>query len=183
MYEDEAQEYEDMSKPEAAEKRKRRLRIKGLKRKKRDNPYEFINGGSDVVGLVFLEIRKITDLPPESNFTKTSFDMDPFVVTSLGKKTYRTKKVHHNLNPVYNEKMIFQLLSHEQSYYCAFTVIDHDKYSGNDFIASASIPVKELMDKAPKANPDTGLYELPDLPEYVSVPASPLYETGHVTVV
>ncbi|KAK5658527.1 hypothetical protein OQA88_1919 [Cercophora sp. LCS_1] len=169
VYEDETPEDEDPTKPETIEKRKRRLRIKGLKRKKRENPYEFINGGSDVVGIIFLEICNITDLPPESNLTKTSFDMDPFVVASLGKKTYRTKTIRHNLNPVFNEKMIFQLLGHEQSYQFSFTVIDRDKYSGNDFIASVNFPVKDLIEKAPKADPETGLYNLKDVPEYAPV--------------
>lgn len=168
IYDDETPEDEDPTKPESAEKRKRRLRIKGLKRKKRENPYEFSNGiSNDVVGLIFLEIVKITDLPPESNWTKTSFDMDPFVVASLGKKTYRTKVVRHNLNPVYNEKMIFNVLGHEQTYSFAFTVIDRDRYTGNDFIASTSLPLKELMEKSPKADPDTGLYKIRDPPEYV----------------
>ncbi|KAF3760944.1 hypothetical protein M406DRAFT_268734 [Cryphonectria parasitica EP155] len=168
VYDDETPEEEDLSKPENIEKRKRRLRIKGLKRKKRDNPYEFLNGGSnDVVGLIFLEIVKITDLPRESNFTRTGFDMDPFVVASLGKKTYRTKVVRHNLNPVYNEKMIFNVLSHEQTYSFAFTVIDRDRYTGNDFIASTSLPLKELLEKAPEADPETGLYAIREPQEYV----------------
>lgn len=168
VYDDETPEDEDLSKPENIEKRKRRLRIKGLKRKKRDNPYEFLNGGSnDVVGLVFLEIVKIIDLPRESNFTRTGFDMDPFVVASLGKKTFRTKVVRHNLNPVYNEKMIFNVLGHEQSYSFAFTVIDRDRYTGNDFIASTSLPLKEVMDNAPKADPDTGLYAIREPQDYV----------------
>ncbi|KAK4148613.1 phosphatidylserine decarboxylase-domain-containing protein, partial [Chaetomidium leptoderma] len=170
VYDDETPEDEDPTKPETAEKRRRRLRIRGLKRKKRDNPYEFINGGSDVVGIIFLEICNINDLPPESNLTKTSFDMDPFVVASMGKKTYRTKTIRHNLNPVFNEKMIFQVLGHEQAYSFSFTVIDHDKYSGNDFIASVNFPVKELIEKSPKADPDTGLYNLKDVPEF-SAPA------------
>lgn len=169
---DETPEDEDPTKPEAIEKRKRRLRVKGLKRKKRQDPYEFTNGGSDVVGLIFLEICNITDLPPESNFTKTSFDMDPFVVASLGKKTYRTRVVRHNLNPVFNEKMLFHVLSHEQSYSFAFTVIDRDKYSGNDFIASTSFPLQELIEKSPKANPETGLYELKEPAEYVPIQKS-----------
>ncbi|KAK3328364.1 phosphatidylserine decarboxylase-domain-containing protein [Cercophora scortea] len=170
VYEDETTpEDEDPSKPEGIEKRKRRLRIKGLKRKKRENPFEFTNGGSDVVGIIYLEICNIVDLPPESNLTKTSFDMDPFVVASLGKKTYRTKTIRHNLNPVFNEKMIFQLLGHEQSYSFAFTVIDRDKYSGNDFIASVNFPVKDIIEKAPKADPETGLYNLKDVPEYTPV--------------
>ncbi|KAI0148730.1 phosphatidylserine decarboxylase-domain-containing protein [Xylariaceae sp. FL1272] len=170
LEDDETPEEEDPTQPEAIEKRKRKLRIKGLKRKKRKNPYEFVNGaggGSDVVGLVFLEIVNIQDLPPESNFTKTSFDMDPFVVASLGKKTYRTKVIRHNLNPVFNEKMLFHVLSHEQAYSFAFTVIDRDKYSGNDFIASTSFPVNEIIDKSPKADPETGLYDVKGPAEYV----------------
>ncbi|KAH8670948.1 phosphatidylserine decarboxylase-domain-containing protein [Xylariales sp. PMI_506] len=175
---DETPEEEDPTKPETIEKRKRRLRVRGLKRKKRQNPYEFTNGGSDVVGLIFLEIINITDLPPESNFTKTSFDMDPFVVASLGKKTYRTRVVRHNLNPVFNEKMLFQVLSNEQTYSFAFTVIDRDKYSGNDFIASTSFPLKEIMDNCPKADPETGLYDLKDPPEYEPVKKSRLAKLG-----
>ncbi|KAK0616063.1 phosphatidylserine decarboxylase-domain-containing protein [Bombardia bombarda] len=178
VYDDETPEDEDPNKPETIEKRKRRLRIRGLKRKNRQNPYEFTNGGSDVVGVIYLEICNITDLPPESNLTKTSFDMDPFVVASLGKKTYRTKTIRHNLNPNFNEKMIFQLLGHEQQYSFAFTVIDHDKYSGNDFIASVSLPIKDIIDKSPKADPETGLYSLKDAPEYTPVSKSRFMRLG-----
>ncbi|KAI8625723.1 phosphatidylserine decarboxylase-domain-containing protein [Xylariaceae sp. FL1651] len=175
---DETPEDEDPNKPEAIEKRKRRLRIKGLKRKKRQNPYEFTNGGSDVVGLIFLEICNITDLPPESNFTKTGFDMDPFVVASLGKKTYRTRVVRHNLNPVFNEKMLFHVQNHEQAYSFSFTVIDRDKISGNDFIASTSLPVHDIIEKSPQADPETGLYDLQEPAEYVPAQKSRLARLG-----
>lgn len=158
-------ESEDASKPETAEKRRRRLRIRGLKRKNRRRAYAFTNTDSDVMGIIYLEICRITDLPPESNLTRTSFDMDPFVVASLGRKTYRTRRVRHNLNPVFNEKMIFQLLGHEQSYSFLFTVIDHDKYSGNDFIASCTFPVQDLLKKAPQADPSTGLYDMREVYE------------------
>jgi phosphatidylserine decarboxylase len=161
-------ETEDPSKPETVEKRRRRMRIKGLKKRKQHQLYAF-NGDSDVVGIIFLEIGKITDLPPEKNLTRTSFDMDPFVVASLGKKTYRTRVKRHNLNPVFNEKMIFQVLRHEQSYSIAFTVIDRDKLSGNDFIASTTIPLHEITSTAPKADPETGLYDLRDPPESTTV--------------
>ncbi|KAF9882387.1 phosphatidylserine decarboxylase [Colletotrichum karsti] len=165
--EDDTPEDEDPSKPEVAEKRKRRLRIKGLKKKRREGAFEFNNSGGDVVGIIYLEVVNITDLPPEPNSTRTTFDMDPFVVASLGKKTYRTKRVRHNLNPVFNEKMIFQVQGHEQTYSFSFTVMDHDKYSGNDFIADCNLAVRELVDKAPKADPETGLYELPEPHEFV----------------
>lgn len=168
--EEPSDETDDPTKPDAIEKRKRRLRIKGLRKKKQSSAYEF-SGGSDVVGIVFLEIGKITDLPPERNMTRTSFDMDPFVVASLGKKTYRTRVIRHNLNPVYNEKMIFQVLRHEQTYSISFTVIDRDKLSGNDFIASTVLPLDKITETAPDANPETGLYALKDPPDASAFPA------------
>lgn len=166
--EEPSDETDDPTKPENAEKRRRKLRLRGLRKKKIANAYEF-SGGSDVVGIVFLEIGKISDLPPERNMTRTSFDMDPFVVASLGKKTYRTRVIRHNLNPVFNEKMIFQVLRHEQAYSISYTVMDRDKLSGNDFIASAVLPVKEILDTAPEANSETGLYSLKE-PEAGSFP-------------
>lgn len=97
--------------------------------------------------------------------TRTSFDMDPFVVVSLGRKTYRTRVIRHNLNPVYDEKMIFHVMRHEQQYQLNFSVIDRDKLSGNDFIGTANFALPNITALAPEADPDTGLYKLPELPE------------------
>ncbi|KAI9838403.1 MAG: hypothetical protein M1819_005672 [Sarea resinae] len=156
-------ETDDPTKPETVEKKKKRLRIARLKKRTKARAYEFY-GGSDVVGIVFLEIGKITDLPPERNVTRTSFDMDPFVVISLGRKTYRTRVVRHNLNPVYDEKLVFQVMQHEQNYSMTFSVVDRDKLSGNDFVGTAIFPVQEIMASAPEADPETGLYRLRELP-------------------
>lgn len=146
---------------EEKQKRRRRQKIKKLKRKSKLKAYEF-SGMSDVAGVLFLEINRITDLPPERNMTRTTFDMDPFVVTSLGKKTYRTKVVNHNLNPVYDEKLVFQVQKHEQNYSLSFAVVDRDKFSGNDFVGTALFPVEKVRSLSPEADPDTGLYKLPD---------------------
>lgn len=85
--------------------------------------------------------------------TRTSFDMDPFVVTSLGRKTMRTRVIRHNLNPVFDEKMVFQVMKHEQAYSINFTVIDRDKLSGNDFVASTNFPLQTLIQAGPEADP------------------------------
>ncbi|KAL4992646.1 phosphatidylserine decarboxylase-domain-containing protein [Aspergillus falconensis] len=158
--EETSDETDDPTKPEAVEKRRRRLRLKRLKRKSlAARAYQFSGLGNGVQGIVFMEIVKVTDLPPERNVTRTSFDMDPFVVTSLGRKTLRTPVIRHNLNPVYNEKMVFQVMKHEQLYTMSFTVMDRDKFSGNDFVASAGFPLQTLIQAGPDIDPDTGLYQ------------------------
>ena len=91
--------------------------------------------------------------------------MDPFVVASLGRKTYRTRVIRHNLNPVYEEKMVFQVMKHEQNYSMSFSVVDRDKLSGNDFVGTTTLPVTELTSVAPEADPETGLYTLPEPPD------------------
>lgn len=89
--------------------------------------------------------------------------MDPFVITSLGKKTYRTKTINHNLNPVYDEKLVFQVLRHEVNYSVSFTVIDKDKFSGNDYVGTVNFPLEKALSVAPQADPETGLYRLPEV--------------------
>ncbi|KAL9599585.1 MAG: hypothetical protein Q9219_003741 [cf. Caloplaca sp. 3 TL-2023] len=157
-------ETEDPSKLDVSEKKKKKLRLKRLKKKTKARAYEF-TGGTDVVGIVFVEICKISDLPPERNMTRTSFDMDPFVVASLGRKTFRTRVIRHNLNPVFEEKMVFQVMRHEQNYSMNFSVVDRDKLSGNDFVGTTNVALPDIISQAPDADPETGLYRLPDPPE------------------
>lgn len=150
-----------LSTPDEKARRRRQKKIAKLRRKNKLRAYEF-SGMSDVAGVLFLEINRITDLPPEKNSTRTTFDMDPFVVTSLGKKTYRTRVVNHNLNPVYDEKLVFQVQNHETQYSLSFAVVDRDKFSGNDFVGTAIFPVDKVKNLAPVSDPETGLYKLPD---------------------
>ncbi len=98
--------------------------------------------------------------------------MDPFVVTSLGRKTYRTRVIRHNLNPVFDEKMVFQVLQYEQNYTLHFSIVDRDKLSGNDFVGTTSLPLSTVIDAAPDADPETGLYRLPDPPEAMAIPST-----------
>ncbi|KAJ5111549.1 hypothetical protein N7532_002084 [Penicillium argentinense] len=164
--EETSDETDDPTKPEVVEKRRRRLRLARLRRKSlAARAYQFSGSGTGVRGIVFMEIIRVTDLPPEKNVTRTSFDMDPFVVTSLGRKTLRTPVVRHNLNPIYHEKMVFQVMRHEHTYTMSFTVMDRDKFSGNDFVASANFPLQTLIQSAPEADPETGLYHFVELDE------------------
>ena len=61
-------ETDDPTKPEVAEKRKRRLRIARLRRKSiAARAYEYSGASSGVSGIVFMEVSKVLDLPPELN--------------------------------------------------------------------------------------------------------------------
>lgn len=54
--------------PEVGEKRRRRLRLARLRRKSlAARAYQFSGSGTGVQGIVFMEIVKVTDLPPERN--------------------------------------------------------------------------------------------------------------------
>lgn len=64
---DTSEETDDANKPEVDEKRKRKLRLKRLRKKSKATAYEFSGAGGDVIGIVFLEIVKAVDLPPERN--------------------------------------------------------------------------------------------------------------------
>lgn len=53
---------------EAAEKQKRRkLRLAKIRRKVKERGYEFTNGSSTIAGVLFVEMQKVLDLPPERN--------------------------------------------------------------------------------------------------------------------
>lgn len=66
-YEETLDEADDPTKPELVEKR-RRLRLRRLKRKSlAARAYQFSGSRNGVQGIVFMEIIKITDLPPERN--------------------------------------------------------------------------------------------------------------------
>lgn len=92
--------------------------------------------------------------------------MDPFVVVSFSKKVFRTRVIRHSLNPQWDEKLLFHVRKHEETYEVKFAVLDWDKLTGNDQIGEVSLPLNELMVNAPQADPVTGLYaegvETPD---------------------
>ncbi|KAI9283661.1 phosphatidylserine decarboxylase-domain-containing protein [Umbelopsis sp. AD052] len=102
----------------------------------------------DVMGVMFVEVSNAKDLPPERNVIRTGFDMDPFVVLSFGRHTFRTRAIRHNLNPVWNEKLFFHVRHSELKYNLKFAIYDKDKFSGNDFVAWQEMPVVDIISKS-----------------------------------
>lgn len=146
--------------PNAETKLPRRQR-KRLRKMQKRKPFHFKTANTnDVSGVIFLEIDSAKDLPREKNMTKTGFDMDPFVITSFSKKTFRTRVVRHSLNPFFHDKLLLQVHKHEEQYSLKFTVVDRDKLSGNDYVGDCDLPVQELIRFGPQADSQTGLYQL-----------------------
>lgn len=66
--EDTSDEPDDVAGSEPVEKRRRRLRLARLRRKSlAARAYQFSGSGTGVQGIVFMEIVRVTDLPPEKN--------------------------------------------------------------------------------------------------------------------
>lgn len=126
----------------------KRERKRKLRRKKSSKKTQYELAKRNVKGVLFLEIISCSDLPSIRGFTRTTFDMDPFVVVTFGKKTFRTSWKLHTLNPVYNERVAFEILDHEQNYNIQFAVLDRDQWSFHDQVANASIRAQDLMEIA-----------------------------------
>ncbi|CED83095.1 Phosphatidylserine decarboxylase [Phaffia rhodozyma] len=140
---------------------------------------------SDILGVAMVEIKSAEDLPRLKNFLKTGFDMDPFVVTSFGKKVFRTRVIRHSLNPVWDEKLLFHVKKFESSFVIQFNILDWDKISGNDFVGVATLPLSELLADSPEPDANTGLHEgdgkhaMREFKLQLSTPQDPSWETKH----
>ncbi|OBZ83929.1 Phosphatidylserine decarboxylase proenzyme 3 [Choanephora cucurbitarum] len=144
-----------LSSSSSSEKKSKRKLVKRKKKRGIEGKFH-----QDVVGVTFLEICHAKDLPPEKNLARTGFDMDPFVVVSFGKSTFRTSAVRHNLNPVWNEKLFFHVRHNEANYHLKFTVYDREKFSGNGLVAWCQIPICDIFNQ-----PETKLNHESDLIE------------------
>ncbi|KAI0337278.1 hypothetical protein BDW22DRAFT_969139 [Trametopsis cervina] len=120
--------------------------------------FNFSAAPNDILGIVMLEIKGAKDLPKLRNMTRTGWDMDPFVVVSFGKKVFRTRVIRHSLNPTWDEKLLFHVRRYETTFNLQLAVLDWDKLSSNDHIGDASLPLKELLENAPKKDEVTQLY-------------------------
>ena len=76
-------ESEGPGKDATADKRNKRAKLARLKRKAKQRAYEF-SGSSDLAGVLFLEISKITDLPPERNSKPRRFQLSSIIILTNG---------------------------------------------------------------------------------------------------
>ncbi|TPX58616.1 phosphatidylserine decarboxylase [Powellomyces hirtus] len=104
------------------------------------------------MGLLTIDIVGASNLPYESNLTKTSFDCDPFVVISYGPKTFRTRTLRHTLNPAWNERVFLHVRYSELQLGWAvnMSIYDYDKFSNNDYIGTSELRISDVVANAKK---------------------------------
>ncbi|ODV95084.1 hypothetical protein PACTADRAFT_50906 [Pachysolen tannophilus NRRL Y-2460] len=123
-----------------------RSKFKMKKTRKSVHDYEF-STEREVLGIIFLEIISASALPPFKSFTRTGFDMDPFVIVSFGRRVFRTSWRSHTLQPIFNERLAFEVLPFEKNYEIKFDILDKDHFSFHDKVAMTSIPAALLLDE------------------------------------
>ncbi|POV99013.1 hypothetical protein PSHT_13728 [Puccinia striiformis] len=115
------------------------------------------------LGLCSIEINRATGLPYWKAVTRLSFDMDPFVIISFGKKIFRTRVIRHCMDPVWDEKLFFHVQKSESAFSILFSMYDWDKMSSNDYIGESQLLLEDLMNDTEqnlRIDHQTGLYQL-----------------------
>ncbi|GAA5866341.1 hypothetical protein JCM1840_004090 [Sporobolomyces johnsonii] len=124
------------------------------KAKGKDYTYE---EGEDIAGLVQIEIKGAKNLPRFKNAFRTSYDMDPFCVISFGRKIFRTRVIRHSLTPVWEERLFFHVRPAETHWNINFSVLDWDKFSGNDHVGNVTVALEQLLGSTIQPD-ERGLY-------------------------
>ncbi|KAI9145186.1 phosphatidylserine decarboxylase-domain-containing protein [Paraphysoderma sedebokerense] len=98
-----------------------------------------------IIGAIVVDVVGATDLPYEKS--PTSFDMDAFVILSFNKAVYRTRVIRHNLNPIWNEKIVLPVPASAVKYPLLFSVYDNDRFTGNDYVGGSKLMVSDLVNE------------------------------------
>ncbi|CCD24518.1 phosphatidylserine decarboxylase 2 NDAI_0D02040 [Naumovozyma dairenensis CBS 421] len=112
-------------------------------------------------GMIFIKLDKIRNLPQLRNkISRTNYFMDPFIITTFGRRVFKSSWKKHDLNPIFNEYIVFEIYPTEMDYGFHFKVIDKDSFSSNDEIAECSLTWKEMINSQ-ATTPEWSKFELP----------------------
>ncbi|GAA5841649.1 hypothetical protein JCM3766R1_006800 [Sporobolomyces carnicolor] len=126
-------------------KSKKRDRVKKKTRRRKQTEEYHFDDGDDIAGLVQIEIKSARGLPRWKNALRTGYDMDGFVVCSFGRKIFRTRVIRHSLNPVWEERLFFHVRPAETHWNINFSVLDWDKFTGNDHVGDVTVELDQLL--------------------------------------
>ncbi|KAL2916625.1 phosphatidylserine decarboxylase [Polyrhizophydium stewartii] len=107
---------------------------------------------SEFYGLLTIEIVNARNLPFEASRART-FNCDPFVTVSFGKRTFRTKVVRNSLNPEWGQRIFLHIKTYEvtSNWSVVFSVHDYEDFASNECIGSAELKIQHIISAAAKA--------------------------------
>jgi len=95
-------------------------------------------------GIIRLYIIDAHDLPTERRILG-SHSLNPLMIISFSKMTYKTKAVRRCLNPIWKEKLVFPIKNIESNYDINFALYDCNKLRNNTLVATGSIKAAALF--------------------------------------
>lgn len=99
------------------------------------------------LGLLDLEVVGAENIPPSRLRLNVGGPQSPFVVLSFGRKSFRTKTVYRNSNPVWNERLFLPVLERESQYHATFSLYNQRALAGNLCTGKARLRVSELLQR------------------------------------
>ncbi|CAB4255280.1 similar to Saccharomyces cerevisiae YGR170W PSD2 Phosphatidylserine decarboxylase of the Golgi and vacuolar membranes, converts phosphatidylserine to phosphatidylethanolamine [Maudiozyma barnettii] len=99
------------------------------------------------LGVMYTEFVSITGLPPLKSKLSRTFDMDPFIVASFGRKVFKTSWKKHTLNPIFGESAAFEVFPYEKNFSFHFKVLDKDSFTFNDEVAEYDLSWADMIEK------------------------------------
>ncbi|CUS24509.1 LAQU0S17e00518g1_1 [Lachancea quebecensis] len=98
-------------------------------------------------GVAYVDIDSINDLPTLKNKFSKKYMMDPFIIITFGRRVFKTSWRKHSLNPVYNERLAFEVYENEMNFSLHFRIIDKDNFSYHNNVAKGDISLTDLINR------------------------------------
>lgn len=102
------------------------------------------------IGVAYVDIDGINNLPALRNKFAKKYSMDPFIIVTFGRRVFKTSWRKHSLNPIYNERLAFEVYENETNFNFHFRVIDKDNFSYHNKVAKCDISLANLRNEQNK---------------------------------
>ncbi|KAL0910996.1 hypothetical protein M5K25_019096 [Dendrobium thyrsiflorum] len=145
------------------------------KKESEQKPVKMTMGMVEFVGLIKVNIIKGTNLAVRDVVTS-----DPYVILTLGHQTTKTRVVKSNLNPVWNERVMFSIPDPIPP--LKLQVYDKDTFSTDDKMGEAEVDIQPLV-AAAKAYENSSIMKATQLGKWLATEDNTLVKDSIISLV
>ncbi|KAI0497505.1 hypothetical protein KFK09_020734 [Dendrobium nobile] len=145
------------------------------KKESEQKPVKMMMGMVEFVGLIKVNIIKGTNLAVRDVVTS-----DPYVILTLGHQTTKTRVVKSNLNPVWNERVMFSIPDPIPP--LKLQVYDKDTFSTDDKMGEAEVDIQPLV-AAAKAYENSSIMKATQLGKWLATEDNTLVKDSIISLV